>query len=60
LEASTQIILYSEMLRFSTTSLLKDKFLGKEIEDSSETGWRILLFGMKSSNLIDYLRTEMC
>jgi len=60
LEASTQIILYSEMLRFSTTSLLKDKFLGKEIEDSSETGWRILLFGMQSSNLIDYLRTEMC
>jgi hypothetical protein len=49
-----------EMLRFSTTSFLKDKFLGKEIEDSFEKGWRILLFGMQSSNLIDYSRTEMC
>jgi hypothetical protein len=49
-----------EMLRFSTTSFLKDNFLGKEIEDSFEKGWRILLFGMQSSNLIDYSRTEMC
>jgi hypothetical protein len=32
------------MLNFSTTSFLKDKFLGEEIEDFFETGWRIFTF----------------
>jgi hypothetical protein len=57
--ASTEILLFLEMLKSSYFIFLKENFLVKENEKYFEIFESIPFFKMKSSKLINYL-THMC